>query len=388
MANKNLNAAKTAKKDEFYTQLTDIEKEMRFYRDYFAGKTILCNCDDPYESNFFKYFAMNFNSLGLKKLISTCYAESPIVTEQLSLFDVKGLVINKSNDKKPYKIEITEVEDFNCDGAVDLSDVEYLLKNKKNTLTLLKGNGDFRSQECIELLKEADVVVTNPPFSLFNEFIDILIKHNKYFLILGNPNSIHYKNIFPLIQNNKIWIGYKTMGSDMYFIIPDKYKEELLKNSKEGSGYKTINGEIFGRSRAIWFTNLDVSKRHENIILYKKYKESDYCVYENYNAIEISSIADIPADYFGKMGVPDNFLEFYNPMQFEIIGYGRGDFIDEIGTVPSKFLEDYHKIGGKGHVTSGMKTLCYYTKDGVPKFPYSRIIVQLIKVEDDVKNGN
>ena len=375
--NKNLAKAFTNKNDEYYTRLVDIENELSHYKSQFKDKIVLCNCDDPYESNFFKYFAMNFNSLGLKKLISTCYAGSPIVTEQLSLFDVKGVIVSKETEKNPYKIEITEVVDSNGDGAIDLSDVEFLLKNKKNTLTLLKGDGDFRSSECIKLLKEADIVVTNPPFSLFNDYIALLVEYNKEFLILGNPNSIHYKNIFPLVQENKIWIGYKTMGSDMYFIIPDKYKKELVKNNKEGSGYKTIDGEIYGRSRAIWFTNLDVSKRHENLILYKKYTETEYCKYENYDAIEISSVADIPVDYSGKMGVPDNFLEFYNPDQFKIIGYGRGDFIDEIGTVPIKFLEDYHNIGGRGHVTSGMKTLCYYTKEGVPKFPYSRIIIQL-----------
>ncbi len=386
--NKNLAKAFTNKNDEYYTRLVDIESELSHYKNQFKGKIVLCNCDDPYESNFFKYFAMNFNVLGLKKLISTCYAGSPIITEQLSLFDIKGLVINKKQERNPYKIEITEVNDLNGDGAIDLSDVEYLLKNKKNTLTLLKEDGDFRSDECIELLKEADIVVTNPPFSLFNEYIAQLIEYKKQFLILGNPNSIHYKNIFPLVQNNKIWIGYKTMGSDMYFIIPEKYKQALLKNNKEGSGYKTIDGEIYGRSRAIWFTNLDVSKRHENLILYKKFKENDYCKYENYDAIEISSVSDIPVDYYEKLGVPDNFLEFYNPKQFKIIGYGRGDFIDDIKTVPIKFLDDYHKIGGKGHVTSGMKTLCFYTKEGIPKFPYSRIIVQLMKDEEIEENGN
>lgn len=375
-SNKNLAKAFTNKNDEYYTRLVDIENELSHYRNQFKDKIVLCNCDDPYESNFFKYFAMNFNVLGLKKLISTCYAGSPIVSEQLSLFDVKGIVVNKETERTPYKIEITEVLDENKDGAIDLADVEYHLKNKKNTLTLLKEDGDFRSKECIKLLKEADIVVTNPPFSLFNEYIALLIEYKKDFLILGNPNSIHYKNIFPLVQENKIWIGYKSMGSDMYFIIPEKYKRELVKNNKEGSGYKTIDGEIYGRSRAIWFTNLDVSKRHESMILYKKYNESEYCKYENYDAIEISSVGDIPADYDGKMGVPDNFLEFYNPDQFEIIGYGRGDFINEIGTVPVSFLDDYHKIGGKGHVTSGMKTLCYYNKEGVPKFPYSRIIIQ------------
>ncbi len=385
--NKNLAKAFTAKNDEYYTRLVDIENELNHYKEQFKGKVVFCNCDDPFESNFFKYFAMNFNHLGLKKLIATCYAGSPIIGEQLSLFEVNTIKIKLPNKNQPYKIEITEVKDENGDGAVGLADVEYLLKNKKNTLTLLKGDGDFRSKECIKLLEESDIIVTNPPFSLFNEYIALLVEYNKKFLILGNPNSIHYKNIFPLVQDNKVWIGYKTMGSDMYFIIPEKYKEELIKNNKEGSGYKTIDGEVYGRSRAIWFTNLDVSKRHETMILYKKYDEKKYCKYENYDAIEISSVSDIPIDYYGKMGVPDNFLEFYNPSQFKIIGYGRGDFIPEIGNVPEKFLEDYHKIGGKGHVTKGMKTLCFYNKEGMPKFPYSRIIVQKIK-EGEENNGN
>lgn len=169
--NKVLNKAGVAKKDEFYTQLTDIEKEMRYYREYFKDKTVLCNCDDPFESNFFKYFAMNFNSLGLKKLIATCYSTSPIIYTQLSLFDEGDVVAVDYQGKKPYKVVITKVEDENGDGRVDLSDVEYLLKNKKNVLTLLEGDGDFRSEECIELLKQADVVVTNPPFSLFREYV-------------------------------------------------------------------------------------------------------------------------------------------------------------------------------------------------------------------------
>ena len=177
--NQELLNANKAKADEFYTLLSTIENEMKYYKDFFKGKIVFCNCDDPYESNFFKYFAMNFNSLGLKKLITTCYAGSPIITEQLSLFDVKGLIIKKEEAKKPYKIEITEVPDSNNDGAVDLFDVEYLIKNKKNTLSLLEGDGDFRSEECIELLKTCDVVVTNPPFSLFREYIAQLFKYDK-----------------------------------------------------------------------------------------------------------------------------------------------------------------------------------------------------------------
>ena len=186
--NKDLRAAKQKQKNEFYTQLSDIEKELKHYKDYFKGKVVFCNCDDPFESNFFKYFAMNFNSFGLKKLISTCYAGSPIICEQLSLFDVKGVIVGKKTERTPYKIEITEVTDTNGDGAIDLYDVEYLLKNKKNTLTLLEGDGDFRSEECINLLKESNIVVTNPPFSLFREFLSQLQEYQKDFILIGNTN--------------------------------------------------------------------------------------------------------------------------------------------------------------------------------------------------------
>ena len=199
--NTSLNKASISKKDEFYTQLPDIEAEMRHYREHFRGKVIFCNCDDPFESNFFKYFAMNFNFLGLKKLIATSYSESPVAAKQLSLFDVKDLGVESSDARHPYKIEITEVNDENADGAVDLADVEYLLKNRKNALTLLKGDGDFRSSECIELFKEADIIVTNPPFSLFREYVAQLIEYEKEFIIIGSQNAITYKEIFPLLRD-------------------------------------------------------------------------------------------------------------------------------------------------------------------------------------------
>lgn len=223
MANKNedLRKANKAKKDEFYTQLSDIEKELNNYRKEFLGKVIFCNCDDPYESNFFKYFAMNFNFLGLKKLIATCYATSPVAYTQLSLFDVEGLKISRKSTNKAYKIEITEVSDNNDDGAIDLSDVEYLIKNKKNTLTLLKGDGDFRSDECVRLLKEADIVVTNPPFSLFREYVAQLIEYDKQFIIMGNTNALSYKEVFKLFKEDNIRTGYTNFNVGMYFFVPD-----------------------------------------------------------------------------------------------------------------------------------------------------------------------
>lgn len=295
--NKNLNRANKAKKDEFYTQLSDIENELKNYKDQMRGKIIYCNCDDPFESNFFKYFASNFNILGLKKLITTSYVDSPIVGGQLKLFDIAGL---KPKGKEPFKIEITEVKDLNKDGATGLVDVELLLKSNKNASSTLKGNGDFRSEECIKLLKEADIVATNPPFSLFREYIAQLIEHKKKFLIIGNMNAVSYKDIFKLIKENKIWIGYSPRG--MNFVTPE-------------GNLKNVN--------TCWFTNLDVSKRHEKLQLYKKYSREEYSTYDNYDAIEVSKVSEIPADYSGIMGVPVTFLDKHNPEQFEIIGIDR-----------------------------------------------------------------
>ncbi|MEG1875622.1 MAG: adenine-specific methyltransferase EcoRI family protein, partial [Angelakisella sp.] len=206
--NSNLHNSRAEKADEFYTQLSLIESELKHYRGHLKDKIILCNCDDPFESNFFKYFAMNFNSLGLKKLIATCYATSPILYTQLCFNGEEVVVGKEESKKKPYKIEITEVTDENQDGRVDLSDVEYLLRNRKNALTLLQGDGDFRSPECVELLKQADIVVTNPPFSLFRDYMAQLLEYKKDFLIIGNQNAVTYREIFPLIRDNKVWLGY------------------------------------------------------------------------------------------------------------------------------------------------------------------------------------
>lgn len=307
MAAETLRNARKNKKDEFYTQLCDIEEELRHYKEQLCGKIVFCNCDDPFESNFFKYFAMNFNFLGLKKLIATCYDTSPVVYTQLSIFGDDKKIPNKN--RRAYKIEITEVEDHNGDGAVDLSDVEWLLKNKKNILTLLKENGDFRSEECIELLKEADIVVTNPPFSLFREYVAQLMEYEKKFLIIGNKNAITYKEIFSLVKNQKMWLGYRNINSDMWFIVPDNYDYEKI---IEGKRTKHIMG--------CWFTNLDTLKRHELLTLYKQYSPEEYPKYDNYDAIEVSKTSDIPYDYDGVMGVPITFLDKYNPEQFEILG--------------------------------------------------------------------
>lgn len=316
MANNNstLGAAKANRNDEFYTQLGDIEKELVHYREYFRDKVVFCNCDDPYESNFFKYFALNFNALGLKKLIATCYDGSPIAQQELPLF------ADEDNEKKKaYKVEISEVPDLDGNGSTDLVDVQLLLKSSDhNVKAELKGNGDFRSEECIELLKQADIVVTNPPFSLFREYMALLIRYNKKFVVIGNQNAITYKEIFPLIKANELWLGNKN--GDMAFRVPDYYEPRETRYWVDETGQKWRSmGNI------CWFTNLDIKKRHEEIILIKNYSHEDYPKYDNYDAINVNRIDDIPQDYSGVMGVPITFLDKYNPEQFEIIGASESE---------------------------------------------------------------
>lgn len=324
--NTSLRKADKAKNDEFYTQLADIELELKHYRKHFAGKTIFCNCDDPYESNFFKYFAMNFNYLGLKKLVATCYMGSPVVGEQFEQLSIFDILPSEENTPKrfPYKIEITEVIDINGDGAVDLTDVEYLLRNKNNVLSLLDGDGDFRSTECIEILKQADIVVTNPPFSLFREYVAQLFEYDKKFIIIGNQNAITYKEIFPLLKENKMWLGFGFKGGAAHFI--NKHYVDYATAGDHRAGMIRVSG-------VVWFTNLDIKKRHEELELYKKYNPEEYPRYDNYNAINVDKTADIPEDYYEEMGVPITFLDKYNPDQFEIIdGIGRYSILDNENT--------------------------------------------------------
>lgn len=356
MANKNLNAAKAAKKDEFYTQLTDIERELQHYWPHFRDKVVLCNCDDPYESNFFKYFALRFNQLGLKKLICTCYDGSPVMGTELSLFalDQQG-----EQKKVAYKVEITEVSDVNGDGAVDLADVEYLIQNDKNVLSSLQGNGDFRSRECIELLKQADIVVTNPPFSLFREYIGQLVKYNKAFLIVGHQNAIHYSEVFPLIKNNKLWLGYGFKGGAAHFSSP---YEDRATASDHRENMIRVSG-------VCWFTNLAIAKRNEELDLICRYSPEEYPTYYNFDAIDVGKVQDIPYDYPGMMGVPDSFLDKYNPDQFEIIGLGRdGEDVKVDRSI-------YDKIKVK-NPNARPSHIGYYDKSGIPKEPYSRIIIR------------
>ena len=320
--NKSLRNASKNKNDEFYTQLADIEQELRHYKEHFRDKIVFCNCDDPFESNFVKYFAMNFNYLGLKKLIATCYDSSPIAFEQQSLFGEVAAKRFPNTVRHAYKIDINQVADYNNDGAIDLTDVRHLLLNKKNTLTLLQGNGDFRSQECIDLLLQADIVVTNPPFSLFREYVAQLKQFNKKFVIIGGQNAITYKSIFDMLKTNQLWLGYKS--GDMKFTVPQYYEERSTRFwiDERGQKWRSL-GNI------CWFTNLDIVKRHESITLYKNYTPEEYPKYDNYDAINVDKVTDIPCDYYGYMGVPITFFDKYNPDQFEILGIMNTGEINE-----------------------------------------------------------
>jgi hypothetical protein len=288
--NKNLNKANKAKKDEFYTQLFDIENELKHYKEHFRGKIVLCNCDDPRVSNFFHYFSYNFEQLGLKKLITTCYKN-----QNRDLFSM--------NDSEK-AIWLEYEGDKNGSGVPDAEEIG---------VKYFKGDGDFRSEECVELLKQADIVVTNPPFSLFREYIGQLIRHDKKFLIVGNQNVITYKEVFSLLKNDKVWLGYKF--GNMEFRVPDYYepRETRFWIDENGKKWRSL-GNI------CWFTNLDIPKRHEDLILYKTYSPEEYEKYDNYDAVNVNKVSDIPCDYNGVMGVPITFLDKYNPNQFELIG--------------------------------------------------------------------
>lgn len=309
--NQNLNTAARAKKDKFYTQLDDIAEEVRHYQDCFRGKVVLCNCDDPFESNFFQYFALMFNALELKKLITTSYADSPVAGKEITLFP---------DGKTAYMTEVTELRDWNGDQREDLLDVKFAIEHGLYKTTPLEGDekycaGDFRSKELIALLGQADVVVTNPPFSVFREYVKQLIDYDKKFLIIGNINSITYKEIFPLIMQNKMWLGYGMGRAISGFIVPNDY--ELY-----GTEARIEDGQrIVSTNQCLWYTNIETPKRYWEIPLYKKYSPEAYPRYDNYDAIEVSRTAEIPEDYFGVMGVPITFLDKYNPNQFEILGH-------------------------------------------------------------------
>ncbi len=339
MANKNLNAAKEAKKDEFYTQLEDINNELRHYREHFRGKTVLCNCDDPRVSSFFTYFAYNFEFLGLKRLITTCYK-----SQNMDLF---------SQNKSEQAIYLIYDGDKNGNNVPDPEEIG---------IHPLKGDGDFRSHECIELLKQADIVVTNPPFSLFREYVAQLMKYEKKFLIIGHQNAIHYKEIFPLIMNNKLWLGYGFKGGAGHFI--SNYEDRATAGDHK-AGMIRVSG-------VHWFTNLEIKKRHEDLILYKCYNPEEYPRYANYDAIEVSKTAEIPCDYDGVMGVPTTFLDKYNPDQFEILGLAEGDLGKELGLKPfDRNLKALNKSLRDGQL--------FYMVNGYPQKPYSRMLIRKIQ---------
>ncbi|MDO5690809.1 MAG: adenine-specific methyltransferase EcoRI family protein [Tissierellia bacterium] len=343
--NSNLARANREKNDEFYTRLTDIEKELRYYRKHFKGKTVFCNCDDPFESNFFKYFVLNFNRLGLRKLITTCYTTSPVAHQQLSLFDIMG---NSEESKdKPYKAVVSKVYDATGDGGIDMFDVKELFLSGENELTELEGDGDFRSDECIELLKESDIVVTNPPFSLFREYVAQLVEYEKDFLIIGNQNAITYKEIFPLLKDNTMWLGVNNPAPKLFYV--PSLLEERNNISKDEEGNLVAS---FGN--ACWFTNLDIRKRHEELILVKKYNPDEHSKYDNYDAINVNRVKDIPYDYDGVMGVPITFLDKYSPEQFEILGISQTWATDfEFGK--SKVYEKGIQYSQDGKASNGSK---------------------------------
>jgi len=344
--NRSLHAAKTAKQDEFYTQYGDIQKEVEAYLEFdpdtFRGKIVYCNCDDPFESNFFKYFAANFNRLGLKKLITTSYDGSPIAGMGI-LFPEYNEGNGKRQKPKAIAVILDRVKDEDGDGAANIEDVKLFLKRNRAARIALKADnsypgGDFRSAECVALVKEADIVVTNPPFSLFREYVAQLVEHGKKFLIIASKNAITYKEIFPLIKDNKLWIGVTPMGTDLLFDVPPEVARAMLQSGREGSNYKIVNGKVMGRSASVWFTNLDHGRRHQKLPLmsmgdnlrFSKHNELKgkpaYDRYDNFKAIEVPFTDAMPSDYAGAMGVPITFLDKYNPEQFEILGITTSTF--------------------------------------------------------------
>ena len=344
--NLNLRKASTAKKDEFYTQLSDIEKELKHYKNHFKGKVVLCNCDDPRVSNFFHFFSYNFEKFGLKKLIATCYKN-----QDSDLF-------SQNNSERAIYLEYTGDKSGN-----NVPDAEEI------GIKHLQGDGDFRSKECIELLKQADIVVTNPPFSLFREYVAQLVEYDKKFVIIGNLNALTYRDIFKLVKENKLWFGHSIHSGDREFRVPQDYPLNAAGSrvDEEGNKYIRVKG-------VRWYTNLDFNERHEDLILYKTYNEEEYPKYENFDAINVDVTKDIPVDYAGAMGVPITFIDKYNPDQFEIIGLGISNSGIEIGVEPYKpEHKKYRKeIQKRGAVDGDL----YMMKNGIVEVPYARILIK------------
>jgi len=393
MANNNLTNAKKTKNDEFYTQFSDIQKEIEAYLDYnpdvFRGEVVYCNCDDPFESNFFRYFVLNFNKLDLKQLITTSYKPSPVANTQLELFgDDKTLTKSKGRPKiNANKFIINEVHDIDGDGEFNLKDIAQQLRaNKHNEWTPMEKDGDFRSPECVELLDQADIVVTNPPFSLFREYIKQLFDYNKKFLIIGNLNAITYKEVFPLLKENKIWLGNncKVNGGAMFFEIPEKIAnlDQVREIKTNESGKKIYITRVQGIR---WFTNLDHGRRHQPLPLMTKSEVIKFVTkkpfekYDNYNAIEVSLVKNIPSDYEGVMGVPISIMDKYSPEQFRILGTSDNGLVDDkfkkTPGLTKEFVDDYYKAGGTGAYKEGNPTAGYY-ENNVAKMVYKRIFIK------------
>ena len=376
MANQNLTIAKKAKNDEFYTQFSDIQKEVESYLEYdphtFKGKVVYSNCDDPFESNFFRYFVLNFRRLGLKRLISTSYKPSPVANTQLGLFgDDKTLVQSKGRPKvTANKFIINEVGDIDGDGSFTLEDIARQLRaNKNNEWTPLDGDGDFRSGECVELLKQSDIIVTNPPFSLFREYIAQIFDHKKSFLIIGTLNAITYKEIFPLIKENKLWLGNGFNAGNAYFSTP-------AIRDYAGGVYDPKTGLVKFRN-CCWFTNLDHGRRHQPLALMtiadnlkfnkKMQGKSAYDRYDNYDAIEVPFTSAIPSDYGGMMAVPISFLDKYNPQQFEIFGVTQRN--DDPFKTKQYTVSEYpnaNDLNARGVII----------ENGRPKAMYARVLIK------------
>lgn len=393
MANNNLTNAKKAKNDEFYTQFSDIQKEVESYLDYnkntFKNKVVYSNCDDPFESNFFRYFVLNFNRLGLKRLISTSYKPSPLANTQIGLYgdDITLAPVKGRQKITANKFIINEVGDVDGDGSFTLEDIAQQLRtNKNNEWTPLEGDGDFRSAECVDLLKQSDIVVTNPPFSLFREYISQIFEHKKQFLIIGNLNAITYKEIFPMIKANKVWLGNnaRVNGGAMFYEIPEAVAnlDQVREIKTDLKGKKVYITRVQG---VRWFTNLDHGRLHQPIPLMshadvlKFSTKKPFVHYDNYEAIEIALVKNIPKDYKGVMGVPISFLDKYSPDQFEILGTSDNGLVDNkyktsLG-LKKQFVEDYYKAGGTGAYKEGNPTAGFY-QDGIAKMAYKRIFIK------------
>lgn len=358
--NSNLHKAKDNKYDEFYTTYETIQSELSNYEKHFEGKTVLCNADDPFESNFCKFFLRNFNYLKLKRLICTSYSGSSVAGSQISIFDLLGESLPQGQG---YVMDVTSVPMANGRGVSD-DDIDRLLRSKKAGVKRLKGNGDYKSEECLEYLKQADIIVTNPPFSQFREYLSCITKYDKKYLIIGNVNAITYKEVFPLIKDNKLWLGASIHSGDRKFYVPEDYPLEASSCGIDETGRRYI------RVKGVrWFTNLDYKQRHEPMILYKHYSPDAYPHYDNYDAIEVGKTSDIPADYDEQMGVPITFLDKYNPDQFEILGSFNNSNIEK------KEEEGYVLSKNTPTIINGVEKL--WNGPVVQKMPlYKRIIIR------------